>query len=93
MNKKLINIKKDIEKLEEIEKLIFDSRDTIKWNKGEINRLKNVAAYEKYNNIDNTSTKHRIYMLEGDSDFKRTFIKKSKIEKQELEDSLKLILK
>ena len=90
MNKKLINIKKAIETLSDIEKDIIDARKTIKHNKLELNHLKDKLSWEKSNKIDTYYTKCEIYNLEADSDFKRKFIKDSKIEKQEIKNSIKL---
>ena len=89
MNKKLINIKKAIETLSDIEKDIIDARKTIKHNKLELNHLKCKLSWEKSNNIDTYYTKCEIYNLEADSDFKRKFIKDSKIEKWTKEQFLK----
>tara|TARA_R100000234_G_scaffold118914_1_gene100473 strand:+ start:1687 stop:1971 length:285 start_codon:yes stop_codon:yes gene_type:complete len=89
MNKKLINIKKAIETLSDIEKDIIDARKTIKHNKLELNHLKGKLSWEKSNKIDTYYTKCEIYNLEADSDFKRRFIKEAKIEKCTKEQFLK----
>lgn len=93
MKQKFLNIKKAIEELEEIENLIVESRKTIKWNRENLNKLKNVLAWEKYNDIDNTNTSNRIYELESESTWQRNWIKDAKVEKQEIENSLNLLIK
>ena len=93
MNKKLLNIKKSIEKLEEIEKLTLEARKTIKWNRSEIPTLKNKMSWEKAHLNDYTETQNDIWELENHSSFLRGWIKDMKLEKQQVEDSLKLILK
>ena len=92
MNTKLLNIKKDIERLEEMENLILDARKTIKWNKEKLPVLKDELLYKKSSNLDFTQVQYDIYQLQADSASNIEFIKDLKIEKESLENALKLII-
>mgnify|MGYP003120158863 FL=1 len=92
MKIKLSKIKKDIEKLEEMENLILDARKTIKWNKEKVNGLKDELLYKKSSNLDYTQVQYDIYQLQAESASNREFIKDLKREKESLENALKLII-
>lgn len=92
MKIKLSKIKKDIEKLEEMENLILDARKTIKWNKEKVNGLKDELLYKKSSNLDYTQVEYDIYQLQAESVSNREFIKDLKREKESLENALKLII-
>ena len=92
MKIKLSKIKKDIEKLEEMENLILDARKTIKWNKEKVNGLKDELLYKKSSNLDYTQVQYDIYQLQAESSSNREYIKDLKREKESLENALKLII-
>ena len=92
MKIKLSKIKKDIEKLEEMENLILDARKTIKWNKEKVNGLKDELLYKKSSNLDYTQVQYDIHQLQAESASNREFIKDLKTEKESLENALKLII-
>ena len=91
MTKKLSNIKKAIEQLEEIEKLTLDARKTIKLNRENIEGLKVELSWKKHNHTDFSSTQYRIDDLKSESIWNREWIKKVKVEIQEIKNSLKII--
>jgi uncharacterized coiled-coil protein SlyX len=93
MNKKLLKIKKAIEKIEEIENLIVDARKTINWNRDNLRNLRQELYWKKSNNIDFSSTQRRIDELMHESSWQREWIKDAKVEKQEIENSLNFVIK